>query len=732
MSVETFRLLLYHEKTKMTYKAWMKCYRQNTVGCQIKRKSTAELIHGCLAAHISSENVYFFVRLLDGSIIVNVQRNDMQTRIGNCFQSLKCWTSNTSNNNADIFVRQKLLDQCQPNSPNDNAEHVSLELLDQEVSVDRSIGLGRVVREDSGIVDQNGQPLISDKFLDLNDLLSRISPRNINAYLFVRVLDGLIADGSLEPAITTPISGFFSSSLTSARPIPRIKCINSYKVLVYCPMMYYSHMNFMNSIADILAEAGNDVTVFMPVIDDRYVNKTGLKFVEKVIFKRAEQDLIDIHIQMNGLNNTKAAFNQWGMTSSVISLIPLMIAAMDLPKKIAQSVFNDKSLLEKLEAEKFDLGIAEPVGLTGFALFDHIKIPVTISATSMVQFPIVADAIGEPMSASFVPGHLVAFTDEMSFLERTINIASQTMFYYFLRLLGGFELGAIEDIVGKKEWRELIGKISYSFHHSHPYIDFPRPEMPKTIPIGGITLEKSASVNMTLPEEWDEILSVRETNILISFGTYAKTSDMPDEYKKNFISLFEKFPNTTFIWKYEDPEEELFQGIDNLVLTKWMPQVPLLADPRLSLFIMHGGIGSTIEVAHSGKPAVVIPIQGDQRRNAAALRKHKVALTLHKEDLGDKDKLIDAVVEVLGAEDYQKRAKRLSELLKNRPFSAKELVLKHCNLAAKFGPLVELDSYGKNLGAIRYYLIDVVLLLIFITLLTISLISLCCVYTCVE
>ena len=80
---------------------------------------------------------------------------------------------------------------------------------------------------------------------------------------------------------------------------------------------------------------------------------------------------------------------------------------------------------------------------------------------------------------------------------------------------------------------------------------------------------------------------------------------------------------------------------------------------------MHGGIGSTIEVAHSGKPAIVvvvklvdwknfifqIPIQGDQRRNSAALRKHKVALTLYKEDLGDKDKLISAVVEILGNEE---------------------------------------------------------------------------------
>ena len=35
--------------------------------------------------------------------------------------------------------------------------------------------------------------------------------------------------------------------------------------------------------------------------------------------------------------------------------------------------FNDKSLLEKLEAEKFDLGIAEPMGLTGFGRFSKFE-----------------------------------------------------------------------------------------------------------------------------------------------------------------------------------------------------------------------------------------------------------------------------------------------------------------------------------------------------------------------
>ena len=44
--------------------------------------------------------------------------------------------------------------------------------------------------------------------------------------------------------------------------------------------------------------------------------------------------------------------------------------------------------------------------MTILALFDYIDIPVTIVATSMLQLPTVSRAIGEPMSASFVPSKI--------------------------------------------------------------------------------------------------------------------------------------------------------------------------------------------------------------------------------------------------------------------------------------------------------------------------------------
>lgn len=35
--------------------------------------------------------------------------------------------------------------------------------------------------------------------------------------------------------------------------------LNSYKVLVYSPLLWHSHVKFMGSVADTLAEAGFDV-----------------------------------------------------------------------------------------------------------------------------------------------------------------------------------------------------------------------------------------------------------------------------------------------------------------------------------------------------------------------------------------------------------------------------------------------------------------------------------------
>ncbi|KAK6040069.1 glycosyltransferase family 28 protein [Cooperia oncophora] len=141
--------------------------------------------------------------------------------------------------------------------------------------------------------------------------------------------------------------------------------------------------------------------------------------------------------------------------------------------------------------------------------------------------------------------------------------------------------------------------------------------------------------------------------------------------------------NTTFIWKFEEEDSKLAAHLDNVYLSSWVPQNALLADPRLSVFITHGGLGSTTELAHMGKPALLIPLFSDQTRNAHMLAKHGGGIVLKKSDLESPRKLADSLKTLLSDASFSRNAKRLAEMLLNQPISAKQLFIQHSEFAAR-------------------------------------------------
>jgi glucuronosyltransferase len=64
--------------------------------------------------------------------------------------------------------------------------------------------------------------------------------------------------------------------------------------------------------------------------------------------------------------------------------------------------------------------------------------------------------------------------------------------------------------------------------------------------------------------------------ILVSFGTVALSHNMPQEVKQVFLETFKKFPDITFLWKYEKDEHKIAEGYQNVVTDKWVPQNDLL------------------------------------------------------------------------------------------------------------------------------------------------------------
>jgi len=89
--------------------------------------------------------------------------------------------------------------------------------------------------------------------------------------------------------------------------------------------------------------------------------------------------------------------------------------------------------------------------------------------------------------------------------------------------------------------------------------------------------------------------------ILFSFRSFVKTAFLPRQAKLELFKAFSHFPNHTILWKYDEINEEdaeLLSHAPNIRAIKWLPQVDLLNDGRVKVFITHMGLNSYLETAY--------------------------------------------------------------------------------------------------------------------------------------
>lgn len=258
----------------------------------------------------------------------------------------------------------------------------------------------------------------------------------------------------------------------------------------------------------------------------------------------------------------------------------------------------------------------------------------------------------------------------------------------------------------------------FMFMNSNPYLDYARPILTKTVLIGGISVNVTQLKQKKLNEKYDKIISERQQNILISFGSMIFSKDMPDVYKNTLVQVIKSFPNVTFIWKYEEDDVSFAKHLPNLHFSKWVPQTALLADSRLSAFVTHAGLGSVTELSYMGKPAVLIPLFADQLRNSKTLSRHNGSITLSKYDLSSFEKLRFAINTILNDERYKINAEILSQQLQDQPVSPHALLVKHAEFGAKYGELPNLDPCSRQMSFISFYMLDIIVFVGFILITT--------------
>ncbi|GMT21965.1 hypothetical protein PFISCL1PPCAC_13262, partial [Pristionchus fissidentatus] len=275
---------------------------------------------------------------------------------------------------------------------------------------------------------------------------------------------------------------------------------------------------------------------------------------------------------------------------------------------------------------------------------------------------------------------------------------------------------------GTPTFRELVTHSALVFVNSEPLIDFAQPTLSKVIHIGGITVTPPNPLN----EYWSSVMSARPRTVLVSFGSVAKSVMMKHARKAALLESFSSFPDTTFIWKYENTSDSFAMleaaKVPNVVLTEWMPQLDLLADPRLTLFVSHGGMASCQEIAAFGVPALLVPIFADQNHNAGALAHAGLALVFSKFDMIDTGKVRTALDKMLSDPrfrwlkmhyySYKQRALRIRDQLAARPSSPAEKFVKNIEFVARFGHSHTLRPLSLNLSTFQFYGCDLAVIVV--------------------
>ncbi|KAK6031614.1 UDP-glucoronosyl and UDP-glucosyl transferase, partial [Ostertagia ostertagi] len=428
---------------------------------------------------------------------------------------------------------------------------------------------------------------------------------------------------------------------------------------------------------------------------------------------------------VNAHLNGAAKRNLWTDDPSnpfgLLSFLPTLTRVMH---RSTIELLDNKNLLQQLESEKFDVAITELFEFIGFGVLEAINVKNIVGVHTIGSLmERTSVAIGQPLLPSFVPASFGITGDCIDVWTRAQNLLFTIVSWKWQSDIASVVEEAMREKLGPTAtpiW-DTVSNISWFLVNSEPFLDFDRPTLHKIVHIGGLGVREPKPLNEVLlnsvfkfSAECENIeLSngIKPRNVLLSFGTVAPTRTMPAEIKKTIVDVVKSYPDITFIWRYEQLDDPLVAGVENVVVSKWIPQTDLLADERLTLFVTHGGAGSMMESATFGKPLVVVPLFGDQIRNAKLIEKFGFGVVVEKSQLLHGNVLNESLNIVLNDPRYRSAAHRMRSLLSQRQFTPQQKLVRTVELAAQFGDLPEFKVTGRNLGFVIYYNLDLIVMM---------------------
>ena len=230
--------------------------------------------------------------------------------------------------------------------------------------------------------------------------------------------------------------------------------------------------------------------------------------------------------------------------------------------------------------------------------------------------------------------------------------------------------------------------------------------MPNTVAVGDVIAGRPGKA---LPRDLEDFLSASKDGvILMSFGSYFDL-DVPEIVRKICDAFSDRRNRLRVIWKTKD--RKICTSDDGRIkLMPWIPQNDLLADPRVQMFISHGGFNSIIESAYHAKPLIIFPIHGDQLSNAAAAEFKGFAIRMDISDF-DSEMLLSNIETLLHDPTYRRKAQLSSAILRDRPQTAAQRVSAMIDHVIKYGDK-HLRTGAFDLSTAQFFMFDLFVFLL--------------------
>nr|AEW43125.1 UDP-glycosyltransferase UGT40F1 [Helicoverpa armigera] len=420
---------------------------------------------------------------------------------------------------------------------------------------------------------------------------------------------------------------------------------DGYRILAVFPTPSVSHGILADNFVKTLLNAGHEVVYISPF---KNVNHPKLEITDVSQNVELFSDNIDVKEVMNGsldLLDTKVLFE-----------IITTITDVTLANPSVQKLLRDPN-------QKFDVIVAEYFFNNIYSALSAIYDAPFIWFLTIVPHSMILDQIHGPMNPAYSSDYIEARIAPYSFAERVRGL------YFTLSLLYNLHVSfpPVEEAIYHKhiptilkslgkpiaDYKVLTYNVSMVLGNSQVAIESAVPLPPNFKHIGGYHIDDDVK---PLPENLKKIFDNAKNGVVFfSLGSNLRSKDLPEDMKQGILKVLGGLKQTV-IWKFE---ESLPNTPKNVHIVQWAPQQSILAQPKLVLFVTHGGLLSTTEAVHFGVPLVVIPVFGDQFMNAHLVEKKGIAVQV-KLSYTMYNELKVAMDTVLGDTKYATNAKALS------------------------------------------------------------------------